>query len=76
MTKLPWFRETFRESKKQLRMAYLSFRHKKTWSSWEDILDWRDALFRAQRILQKRKDKHYCDKEKSVNLRKLDIKNL
>lgn len=49
MTSVPWFRETLKESKKQLRMAIVL----------EAKLCWKQAIFRARRILQKRRSKNY-----------------
>lgn len=51
MTHIPWFRETIKECKKQLRLS--------------DVLDaiycWQDGLIRAKRIMQKRKKRSYKD---------------
>lgn len=49
MTYVPWFRETFKKSKKQLKRAIVL----------EAKACWREAIFRAQRILQRRKNKNY-----------------
>lgn len=49
MTYISWFRETLKESKKQLKKTIVL----------EDKICWKTAILRAKRILQKRKNKDH-----------------